>query len=356
MLQWIMKLCKSVHLEWHGLNERKYEISNSLDAKIKMFNLLNPVHQPLAHHAQASAKFRQSAMMLLFYKFNINNYILSAIAIFRSARNSYSALAGAAGHPKRQHSNIDNRDILNLHLLSFRRAAPRYRKMSKNYYNSTKSLTFISLLAIHTPLSALSENNIQDCLYGTFLRGNDSNPVEPCGADFMHLEANSQIIEVMKIFNIPRNIVVFQSCPSDRFFVLEDQSDSTKFIIGYPKSPRENYLAPIVHELGHVVQIRDAGGIDRLRSSRSSHIIELGADFLAGLAFSVGLSHLGGGDFETNLSLMGSYVHENDDHGLPEHRTQAFRTGLTRAYPHPELTMEESLRFWEENQYARIKH
>ncbi|MBI3149221.1 MAG: hypothetical protein HYZ17_12000 [Betaproteobacteria bacterium] len=135
---------------------------------------------------------------------------------------------------------------------------------------------------------------------------------------------------------------------------MPDSSDGKRFLIRYPSQVGSNYLAPIVHELAHVVQMRDAGGLAVLNPRENSHRIELGADFLAGLAFNISLGHIGGGDFETNLELAGSYTVTVDDHGLPEHRTQAFLRGSNRKEPYPDLTILEAMRYWNANDYARI--
>lgn len=136
---------------------------------------------------------------------------------------------------------------------------------------------------------------------------------------------------------------------------MPEDNATKRFLVRYPSSVRSNYLAPIVHELAHVVQMRDAGSLAALNARDNSRRIELGADFLAGLAFNVSLKQLNGGDFETNLELAGSYKVAADDHGLPEQRTQAFRLGSTRLEPYTELTVQEALRYWNANDYARIR-
>lgn len=136
---------------------------------------------------------------------------------------------------------------------------------------------------------------------------------------------------------------------------MPDSSDNKRFLVRYPSTVKSNYLAPIAHELAHVVQMRNAGSLAALEPQKNSRRIELGADFLAGLAFNASLKSLDSGDFETNLQLAGSYKVETDDHGTPEHRSQAFRRGSNRKEPYPELTIVESLTYWNQNDYARIK-
>ena len=210
-------------------------------------------------------------------------------------------------------------------------------------------------LATQTSLLAAAADSIPKCLYGTFTQGDEKTPIAPCGADVKGIGMDPNVLAVMQTFNIPTNVVVFQACPGGRFSVMPDSTDSKRFLVRYPSTARGNYLAPIVHELAHVVQMRNAGGLDALNPRENSRRIELGADFLAGLAFKESLKHLNGVDFETNLQLAGSYNVEINDHGLPEHRTQAFRRGWIRKAPFQELTILESMTYWNNNEYARIR-
>lgn len=202
---------------------------------------------------------------------------------------------------------------------------------------------------------AFAEDLIANCLYGTFTQGNGTTPLAPCGADAKGIGADPSVLAVLRTFGIPTSAVLFQSCPGGRFSAMPDSSDGKRYLVRYPSHVKSNYLAPIVHELAHVVQMRDAGGLAALNPKENSRRIELGADFLAGLAFNISLAHLSGGAFETNLELAGSYRVTADDHGLPEHRSQAFRLGLTRKEPYPQLTILEAMHYWNANDYARIR-
>lgn len=209
-------------------------------------------------------------------------------------------------------------------------------------------------LATHTPYLAAADDSIPNCLYGTFTQGDEKTPIEPCGADAKGIGTDSRVLAVMRTFNIQKNDVVFQACPGGRFSAMPDGNDAKRFLVRYPSTAKANFLAPIVHELAHVVQMRNAGGLAALNAKENSRRIELGADFLAGLAFNMSLNSMNGGDFETNLQLAGSYKVEIDDHGLPEHRAQAFRRGSNRTEPYPELTIIEALIYWNANDYPRI--
>ena len=219
---------------------------------------------------------------------------------------------------------------------------------------STAALLAASL-AIHMPYLAAADDSVPNCLYGTFSQGDDKTAIGPCGADAKGIGTDPNVLAVMRTFNIAPNVVVFQACPGGRFSAMPDSNDAKRFLVRYPSTVKSNYLAPIVHELAHVVQMRNAGSLAALKPKENSRRIELGADFLAGLAFNMSLKQMNSGDFETNLQLAGSYKIETDDHGTPEHRTQAFRLGSTRKEPYPELTILEAMAYWNANDYARIR-
>lgn len=209
-------------------------------------------------------------------------------------------------------------------------------------------------LATYAPHLAAADASALNCLFGKHTQGDEKAAVQPCGSDTKGIGADPNVLAVMQTFEIPANVVVFQSCPGGRFSAMPDGADAKRFLIRYPSDAKANYLAPIVHELAHVVQMRAAGGLAALRLKENSHRIELGADFLSGLALGTSRKRAGSEDFETNLQLTGSYKVEPDDHGLPEHRTQAFRRGFQREAPYPELTIPEALTYWNANDYAQI--
>lgn len=195
---------------------------------------------------------------------------------------------------------------------------------------------------------------VPDCLYA-FSQGDERVTVEPCGGDEFGIGADAHVVSVMRYFGIPPNVVSFRSCPGGRFAARPYEADSTRFVVTYPSSAKSDYLAAVVHELAHVVQIRRAGGLNALDPKANSRRIELGADFLAGLAFNGVLKHLKFGNFETSLNLIGSYTAAKaDDHGLPGHRAQAFRLGAVRADPYPELNTGQALDYFYENDYAQL--
>lgn len=215
----------------------------------------------------------------------------------------------------------------------------------------------LGMLAITLAIQLIAaEKMVPTCLYGTFTQGEEKTPVQPCVDDIKHIGTDPHVLAVMRTFSIPQNTVVFTACPGGRFSAMpEGTDDGKRFVVRYPSIVRANYLAPIVHELGHVLQMRSAGSLAALNPEMNSRRIELGADFLAGLAFNLSLQQLNNGDFETNLQLVGSYKLERDDHGTPEYRTQAFRLGANRKAPYPELTIVEALNYWYQNEYPVLR-
>jgi hypothetical protein len=135
---------------------------------------------------------------------------------------------------------------------------------------------------------------------------------------------------------------------------MPDSKSGDRYLVTYPSNLNRNYLAPITHELAHVLQMKNAGGLAALRDREEPRRIELGADFLAGLAHAKSLKKLSIEDFETNLQLAGTYKLAAD-HGPPEYRGQAFRIGSTAAPPYRDLSILDALKYWNANGYPSIR-
>lgn len=217
------------------------------------------------------------------------------------------------------------------------------------------SFVVATLVTTVTLNSTAAGNAIPRCLYGKFTQGDEQTTVAPCEADTSGVGANVDVLAVMRAFDISKDMVIFEACPGGRFSALPADAGGSRYKVRYPSHVTANYLSPIAHELAHVVQMRSAGGLEVLSSKEDSRRIELGADFLAGLAFNIALSRLSYGDFETNLQLAGTYGVVADDHGPPEQRAQAFRLGATRKDPYPELTIVQAMAYWNANDYAHIR-
>ena len=69
--------------------------------------------------------------------------------------------------------------------------------------------------------------------------------------------------------------------------------------------------------------------LEQLHAKLFSKRIELGADYLAGIASSRVLQHINKTTFQHNLSLNGLYREPDEKaHGTPAQRTAAFRYGV----------------------------
>jgi hypothetical protein len=158
----------------------------------------------------------------------------------------------------------------------------------------------------------------------------------------------------MSVLGIPNDAVKFKACPGGRFSARPSGNTTAPYIVEYPSEAKSGYLSPITHELAHVFQMQKAGGLEPLRRNFETRKIELGADFITGLVYSKMLSHMKLADFETNLELAGSY-RVDATHGLPTHRTTAFRLGVHKKDPYEDLTVEEALTYWNSNDYPLIQ-
>ncbi len=193
---------------------------------------------------------------------------------------------------------------------------------------------------------------VEACLY-SFTVGAGKTRVAPCEGDTQRIGSDEHVLRVLALFDISRDAVLFKACPGGRFAASQDYQQAGRYVVKYPADIPANFLAPIVHELAHLVQMRKAGGLAALDPAKNSKRIELGADFLAGLAFKMALSRLNDVDFERNLHLIGAYKILFGDHGKPEDRTAAFRLGFTRSEPYNELSISESLDYFNKNQYQQ---
>lgn len=146
-------------------------------------------------------------------------------------------------------------------------------------------------------------------------------------------QANNKIIkEDEALLGISPRDVRFIGCAAAPFLTMPGSGLITsQATIYYPTGSKfepDTYAAPLLHELGHVFQLKQSGSYAKLRSSLedSNERIELGADFIAGIAAKkLGLKPA---DFLINLALIGSYnIQDKDFHGTPANRSAAFRIG-----------------------------
>ena len=161
-----------------------------------------------------------------------------------------------------------------------------------------------------------------------------------CVADRYQFGSDTTVQSAARAVGVEPEQIVFLGCESRSFGIVTTQGRSRPYSyrIHYPvagsaapDSVRARYLAPVVHEIGHVLQLEASGGIQALMASlqNSSDRVELGADFVAGILFRRLMGHLDRQEFIQSLDLVGDYRSGAlDSHGSPEARTAAFRLGF----------------------------
>ena len=219
----------------------------------------------------------------------------------------------------------------------------------------------VSLLLFCGPVPAQDDSG--NCLYSFHVgAGNSTKPVVACGfEDPRRIGDDARIKKTMEALGIPQSIVTFRGCAGLDFSAASDTrvgASKNQYVVSYPsdlQSPMNAMVAPIVHELAHVGQMRAAGGVENLRRMYESRRVELGADFVAGLLYATALQGTDIKDFLLNLRLIGGYLARDvESHGTPEQRTGAFRRGAFLQYPYNELSIPKSEKYFQENDYADL--
>jgi hypothetical protein len=179
-----------------------------------------------------------------------------------------------------------------------------------------------------------------------------------CSKDVLNLGDDKSIHGGEKLLGITPQEVRFIGCAAAPFVTFPALGlSSSKFSIYYPTGVQlthDDYLGPLLHEMGHVFQLKQAGSSAKLKASHDDSIerIELGADFIAGIeANRLGLEPRA---FQINLSLVGSYnSRDSDYHGKPEHRAAAFRNGYF--YQDKQAAVTDAYADFQDNLFAQIK-
>ncbi|GAB3359215.1 hypothetical protein GCM10027430_30780 [Lysobacter tyrosinilyticus] len=172
----------------------------------------------------------------------------------------------------------------------------------------------------------------RDACLRAMTTGADNLPIVVCDpGDPLKLSRSEQVRQVMDYLSIEPSAVRFNGCKGALYAADIDPASGSRpgYLITYPAEIDDRYLAPITHELAHVMQMQIAGGKDALRQARSPLKIELGADFVTGIVFREKLSQRPWGEFQNNIKLTGLYRERAyDAHGTPAQRSAAFRFGL----------------------------
>lgn len=223
----------------------------------------------------------------------------------------------------------------------------------------TVVLTLVHAIVGLSIIRASQELAFPDCLNsdefgGPFLLADHPK----CKDDVFKVSEDDEIQKVEKTLGITPNAITFIGCEAAPFSTKMTRMDSPfHFLILYREGGKKSreYVAPIIHELGHVYQLGKAGSYYKLMQSvdGSNERVELGADFLAGLAAKS--LKMNPGEFETSLFLMGSYnLQKKDSHGCPEARSSAFLYGYNS--PPTKVVDDAQYSDFQDNEFMQIKH
>lgn len=170
------------------------------------------------------------------------------------------------------------------------------------------------------------------------------------------LGQDPDIRAVIEVLGLSALRIRFTGCEHGTFATEQTGlSTAPSYWISYPVLPasekpagtRNPYLAPITHELAHVLQISQKGNRNALLAERPMLSVELAADFITGVAFKRIQAIDSLNNFQQNIALVGLYKEPREDaHGTWEQRTWAFRRGVFYpAHPSPIAPQEADDRF-----------
>ena len=136
---------------------------------------------------------------------------------------------------------------------------PRSRRETVAIWQHRTFAVLVSLtLALVAGKGAEATEQEQGCLYSTVV---DGKPVQACGyQDPLKVASDDDVLKVMRSFSIDPATVTFRGCRGGTFSTAQDASKANQYIITYPLEAADTYLAPIVHEMAHVVQMQMVGG------------------------------------------------------------------------------------------------
>ena len=183
------------------------------------------------------------------------------------------------------------------------------------------------------PLSADEEpSRLPDCLNLNASAPNSPGHNGKCDTDPLNISSSDQTGVAETALGLTTADLEFDGCPGAIFQTSIARTIPRLVIrISYPsdaEAERSEYVAPIVHELGHAYQLKQAGSFAALENQLNPYHerAELGADFLTGVILRS--MPLPTSDFQLNNLVAGSYkLGLVDPHGVPHQRIAAFRQG-----------------------------
>lgn len=154
-----------------------------------------------------------------------------------------------------------------------------------------------------------------------------------CTEDVRKYAASSEVGAVIRALDLENIPIRFLACRDYGFSASSSRANGIfRATVTYPVQGSNGIeraqIAPLAHELGHVVQLLQADGVAKLKALLPSVEREVGADFLAGYALRRMLIGQNVTDFASSRDLPGQYIVTADDHGEPLLRTNAFRRGF----------------------------
>lgn len=217
---------------------------------------------------------------------------------------------------------------------------------------------FVSLAAI----SIVGASDRVETENALCLRGNNLQRGVACrNSDESHIGENPEIRHIIEIMGLAQTKILFAGCENGLFMTSPVISASPpSYLISYPVSHSRGdtsqdfareYLAPITHELAHVLQLETRGGMRELTKNgeRKMLSIELGADFISGIVFArtQAATPAALNSYQQNLKLVGLYKESNEAaHGTWEQRTTAFRFGaFLKPNPKPVNFRDADMKF-----------
>lgn len=197
------------------------------------------------------------------------------------------------------------------------------------------------------------QNRSSGCLYAVYV-GPDKAKVEPCTpGDPQKLASDKKVRAAIQALGLNDVAIRFNGCKTARYSAAPDEGPR-RYVITYPSVDGESHIAPITHELAHVLQMEIAGSLQALQRNPSRKI-ELGADYLTGIVFVQHLSDIGYNEFQHNLSLIGLFVElDATAHGTPAQRTAAFRFGANLKFEEMDRSIRRAYEEFLSDAYGQI--
>jgi hypothetical protein len=150
--------------------------------------------------------------------------------------------------------------------------------------------------------------------------------------DSLRVAEDPQVQKMMSFLGLAGKQIRFLGCKTYRFSATSEVNESgthMRYVITYPTQAADNFIGAIAHELAHLLQMELAMGAENLKATREAKRIELGADFLSGVAFNNALKGLSEDEYRRSLeSMNGLFELQQDARGTRSQRAAAFRAGI----------------------------